>query len=108
MSIIVGSPPATTLIILLAETVFLLESVTVYVPVYEPTILASSIHVKVMLGVIFPSSVSFAVAPESVYTDHLMRIYGLFPRIVIVGALPAITLIVRVIVTTLLLESDTL
>lgn len=79
-----------------------------YVPVYVPGVLASSNPVKLILEVRFPSSVSSAVAPESEYTDHLIRVYGLSQRIVITGASPVITLIVRVTVTVLLLESVTI
>ena len=107
LSVITGSHPATTLIILFSAAILPLESVTVYVPVYVPIVLASSNPVKVIPGVRFPSSVSSAVAPESEYTDHLIRVYGLSQRIDITGALPVITLMVRVTVTVLLLESVT-
>ena len=83
---------STTFTVLVAVCLFSSSSVAVYVIVYVPTLVVSTVPVDVTV------SSPLAVAPASVYVDPFSMVAGLFPFIVISGAVVSTTFIVLVAV----------
>ena len=68
VNVITGAVPSTTFTVLVTCVAALpAASLTLYVTVYEPTVLASTGLTVTMLAVKSPSTLSLAVAPASVY-----------------------------------------